>query len=68
MKTFVEFELKEAEMRAGSALLRASSKNGTVPTQPSNGSCLGEIPTTTAGELWGAYLMTASHSYNKLVS
>ena len=26
----------------------------------------GEIPTTTAGELWGAYVMTVAHFCNEL--
>ena len=28
----------------------------------------GEIPTTTAGALWGAYLMTVTHFYKELGS
>ena len=51
-------------------LLHVPSKNGAAKTQlpmmglvPNN-----EIPTTTAGGLWGAYLMTVVHFYKELAS
>ena len=49
-------------------LLHVLSKTGTVLTQPANVGKVrnAEIQTTTAGGLWGAYLMTVAHFCKKL--
>ena len=54
----------------GLTLLQVLSKTGTVLTQPANGGKVrnSEIQTTTAGGLWGAYLMTLAHFCKELAS
>ncbi len=39
----VEIELQKAELCVSFTLLHASFEIGTVPTQPSNGSCLAKV-------------------------
>ena len=51
-------------------LLHDPSKNGAAKSQiPMREQYRNsEIPTTTAGGLWGAYLMTVTHFYMELAS
>ncbi len=43
-------------------------QTGWFHTALSGNATKGEIPTTTAGGLWGAYLMTVAHFYKELAS
>ncbi len=56
----------EPEIYDNFTLLHVLSKTGTAQTQP----CIREttIGTTTAGGLWGAYLMTVAHFQKEAAS
>ena len=62
-ETVGKYGLQEAQMCGSYTLLHDPSKTGAAKSQiPMRGPYRNsEIPTTTAGGLWGAYLMTVAH-------